>query len=364
VHSRNITRRAACGGDDSGDDNATAAGSTTSAGLQAAKKTVAEATTRPTKINVTEKIDKPIPRGKLIEYVHCGVPACSYHERGLKAAAEPLGWKVRTLATNGTPESLKAAFEQAARDKPDAVVGAGTPKAVYAAPLKKLAAEHVPVFMLSVTDPVGDGLTFVAYKPSELPRLGDIMAAYATVITDGKANALYTNVPDFPVLAGLAGAFKQGLEKYCAGCSVAQLDTSITSIGKDSIDKIVSYLRAHPDVNVLVNGFGGLTIGVPAALKAAGLADKVKIIDEAPTTDNYQYIATGQQEATVAYPYLEINAQVVDAIARELTGQSLEPSNADPLRWLLTKDNLPETNDIFPLVPDYLDQFTQLWGVG
>ena len=60
---------------------------------------------------------------------------------------------------------------------------------------------------------------------------------------------------------------------------------------------IVSYLRAHPEVNYVALSYDGVGVGLPAALKAAGLADKVKIIGEAPTATNVSYVEAGTQGA-------------------------------------------------------------------
>ena len=33
-----------------------------------------------------------------------------------------------------------------------------------------------------------------------------------------------------------------------------------------------------------------------------------------------------------------------------------------PPNWILTADNLPSSTEFFPLVPDIVEQFTELWG--
>ena len=40
---------------------------------------------------------------------------------------------------------------------------------------------------------------------------------------------------------------------------------------------MIAYLQSHPDVNYLHLAFSDLGLGVPQALQAAGLADKIKI---------------------------------------------------------------------------------------
>src|SRR2546425_9195703 len=53
---------------------------------------LAKALQKPTTIGLP-KSAKPIPAGKSIVYIHCGVPACSILADGAKRAAQVLGWK-------------------------------------------------------------------------------------------------------------------------------------------------------------------------------------------------------------------------------------------------------------------------------
>jgi ribose transport system substrate-binding protein len=99
----------------------------------------------------------------------------------------------------------------------------------------------------------------------------------------------------------------------------------ITALGSKAPGRIVAYLRSHPAINRVALGYDGLGLGLPAALKATGLADKVQVIGEAPTATNLSYVQSGQQAATVGLGYYEIWANLVDAATRYMTGQSLAP---------------------------------------
>jgi ribose transport system substrate-binding protein len=110
-----------------------------------------------------------------------------------------------------------------------------------------------------------------------------------------------------------------------------------------------------------VSSVDAIVLGLPAALKAAGLND-IKIIGEGPNTTNLQYLASGEQQASIAFPYYEEMYAMVDALARKFSGVPIEPA-FDPPIWLLTKDNVPSTTELFPLVVDVKDQFAKLWGV-
>jgi hypothetical protein len=47
---------------------------------------------RPTKITITKPIKGPIPRGKTIVWLSCGVPSCDQKFTPLKQAAATVGW--------------------------------------------------------------------------------------------------------------------------------------------------------------------------------------------------------------------------------------------------------------------------------
>ena len=127
---------------------------------------------------------------------------------------------------------------------------------------------------------------------------------------------------------------------------------------------IVGYLRSHPDVNRVALGYDGIGLGLPAALKAAGLADKVQVVGEAPTATNLSYVESGGQAATVGQGYYEIWANLVDAAARAMTGQSLDANAAfKPPYWLVTKENVAEANPPAPLAPDLNGELAETWGV-
>jgi ABC-type sugar transport system substrate-binding protein len=149
---------------------------------------------------------------------------------------------------------------------------------------------------------------------------------------------------------------------YCPKCKVDTLDIPVTALGKDVPTRIVSYLRAHPKVKYVVVGTDGLAIGLPAALKAAGLRD-VKVVGQGATATNLQYLASGDQAMSIAFPYYEVLWTMVDAVVRHEAGVKVPPSVAPPL-WLLNKENAPRTNQLFPVVDGMQAKFKALWGIG
>ena len=110
---------AGCG--DSSDDGTSASGGDGGAVFPAAAEASAKWEERPTSIGIEKPVGKPIPKGKEIVFIQCGVPACETERQLLKQATDLLGWKLNSIPAGTTPEEIKAAYQKAIDDKPDAV---------------------------------------------------------------------------------------------------------------------------------------------------------------------------------------------------------------------------------------------------
>ena len=356
----------ACGSSGSSGSSSTAGSSASSKGdLTTADKLAAQWAQRPTQIPVSQPIGKPIPTGKRIDFINCGVSACTSLYKNLNDAARTLGWTVKQINTTGTPESVQAAWKQAVTDKPDAVVASGFPRAVFSQQLKQLQQMKIPVLEASTDDVEGGGIDLILSKPKDLGPEGQILASWITKDSGGKAHTLYVDLPVYNILKPVRQYFEQNYAKLCAGCKLDKIDIPLTAIGKDVPDRVVSYLRAHPDVNYVAYSLGVLNVGVPAALRQAGLANKVKTIVTVGDAENYQYIASGQSQAAMAFSNVETPWVWVDALARTFTGQSIAVDRKAQLPFMLiTKNNLISTSSEFPIVASYQQQWKTLWGKG
>lgn len=363
-----ITALAACSSSKSsgsgGGTSAAAGGSSTdSAGLAAAQALVNQYSQRPTKIPASGPIGKPVPKGKSVVFVSCGTPNCSVEGNIIRQATNLLGWSLNVINTDGTPETQKAAFAQAVQQKVNVVLYSAVDRATFAQYIPALKANHTFLSACCITDPVGgdSGIDYAIDVPSQTAIIGKLMAAWIITQSKGQANTVYFNLPAFSILNTQGAAYKSYLKQNCPSCTTDSVDIPVTALGKDVPTRIVSYLRAHPSVKWVTVSVDALAVGLPAALKAAGLND-VQIVGEGATSTNLQYIHAGQQSASVAFPYYEVMWAMVDAAARYEAGATVPPSvGATP--WLLIKSNAPVTNDVFPTVKDYEAQFKALWGI-
>lgn len=349
-------------GSSSSSSSSTSSSSGASSGNSQADQIVAKASQRPTHIMQTQPIGKPVPAGKKITYISCGVTICAAEANITTQAAKILGWTTTTINTDGSPAQVTNAMESAIRSGTDGIVLPAANAAELAKPLADMKAKGIQFVTCCSTDPAGTYL-FNTGTPQQNAQIGTTMAAQVVKDSGGKAKALFVNLPAFTILASVGVNFKSEMKTLCPSCSVDEIDIPLTSVGKDAPDRIVSYLRGHPDVNYVFLVEGALAPGVKAALTAAGLASKVKLLEQGGDPTSNQELKAGQPwlaatpSAVYGYDY-----SMVDALARHFAGVPVLPT--PPEFWLMTSSAVPPeaiSGPAFPLVPDYKAQWTKLW---
>jgi ABC-type sugar transport system substrate-binding protein len=356
--------KSSSGSSTSGAGGSTGGSSGTSAGggVDAAKAFVAKYSVRPTQIPVTQKVGKPIPKGKTVYFISCGTPECSQEAAIIKQGTDALGWTLNTINTSGTPESQKSAFQQAAQAKPAGVIYTAIDESVFQSEIPQIHSGGGILAACCITDPISsNGIDYGVEIPTQTGFVGQLQAAFVAADSNGKAKTAFINIPSIPILTFAKDNYDKSLPNYCSSCSADTLDVPISALGKDVPQRVVSYLRAHPDVNYIALSTDSLAVGLPAAMKAAGLT-KVKIVGQGATATNLQYLRSGQQTVSVAFPFYESMFMMLDAVVRHAAGAPIIPSTTPP-QWLLTQDNAPNTDQIFPIVTNCVDQFKALWGL-
>lgn len=348
-----------CGSSSSGGSAASGG----SADLNAAKQLTTDSSTRPTEITQAKPIDKPIPTGKKITFISCGVEACAIQGPILAEGAKLLGWSVKQVGTDGSPEKVQNAFQAAIRDGANAVVIDAADKDALAAPIAAAKSKGVEVVTCCSLAQQGKDVLFNTGTPEQNAPIGKMLASKVVADSGGKADTLYANVSAFAILAAVGTTFEKQYKQLCADCKFAKIDIPLTSLGKDAPDRIVSYLRSHPSVNYLVlSEAGSLAPGLPAALQAAGLGNKVKILGQGGNQQVYQDVGAGKIVAVTPSSLYGYDYAMLDALARKWAGVPVQQTH--PEFWLMTKDNVPANinGPAFPIVQDYKAQWAKLWG--
>ncbi len=332
-------------------------------GVAEAQSLAEQATTRPTSIGLEAAIGKEVPAGKKVVFISCGVEACEIQGDIIKQGAADLGWTAEAIGTDGSPEQLQNAFETALRQGADGIILNAVNRDAVAKQIEKAEQQGVAFVTCCSIEAEGDGILRNVAGKENSARIGEKLAAQIVADSDGKADTLFVNISAFQILQALAGQIETSYKDFCADCGYATLDIPAASLGKDAPDRIVSYLRSHPQVNyVVLSVSNALGAGLPAALKAAGLADKVKLVGQSGDTLTFQDMAAGNIESVVPFDYYAVDYLMLDALARHFAGVPVE--QAQPPTWIVTPDNMPAeaTEGLFPVVESYRDEFNQLWG--
>jgi ABC-type sugar transport system substrate-binding protein len=332
-------------------------------GIAEAQTLASKATTRPTSIGLAKAIGKDVPTGKKVVFISCGVQACELQGDIIKQGAADLGWTASTIGTDGSPEQLQNAFETALRQGADAVILNAVNRAAVAKQIEEAKQQGVAFVTCCSTESTGDGILANIAGKDNSAKIGESLAAEIVADSGGKANTVFVNISAFEILKTLGTQFASTYKQYCSACEYSSLDIPVTSLGKDAPDRIVSYLRSHPQVNyVVLSVSNALGAGLPAALRAAGLADKVKIVGQSGDTQTFQDLQANNVKSVVPFDYYAVDYLMLDALARHFAGAPEQ--QATPPLWIVTAKNMPEnaTKGLFPVVESYRDEFKQLWG--
>lgn len=307
-------------------------------------------------------IDAEIPSGKTITYMTCQVPVCTEVGRGITAAADALGWDVREVQNNGTPAGYQESWQEIAQTPGDGAI-IGYPVLPYPDIEELMDQANVPVVSSTSPSPVGGHLVAVVASSEEKSIEGSAMANWVIQDAGEPIRSVFVHDPAITSLASALPAYQETMEKNCPGCEVDVLEVSIAQIGPALAQQVVSHVQSNPDVEYVAFGLGDLATGVPAAIRAAGLEDQVKVTVRAASPANLEDIRNGGMAAGLTSELYEAGWRAVDLLARQLTGVDLGEVYPIGVTRLITDDNLPEDITVPYSVPGYQDAFTQAWGV-
>lgn len=371
---------AACGGssDSSTSGGSTSAGESTSgestsgseggSELASLEKIVDKYSKPPAGIGPTEPIGKPIPEGKNIDYIQCSAESCIIVGAALKEAAEVLGWNLKIVNYEPTPQSIQAAFDAAVRDSPDAVLQLGISASEIAPELRQLHEKEIPVYAATTAEeqsenPGPEELDLSLIDPKTNSESTRILAAKTIVDAGGEGEIGTILLTGYSAIKPYYEAYVEEIETKCPDCTVKELELSPEELGKDAPQKVANFLRANPDIGYLFYSLDDIGGGVAQALAAAGV-EEPKTYGHSPSSIGLEALATGERTAATPGPTPEVGWQMMDALARYFTGQSI----ADDYQWqgtiLWSKayNNLPENPEKPVYVENYQKEFEELWG--
>ena len=339
------------------------------AGLAAARANVEAHLTADGSIGVTIPLTA-VPEKHTIAWMECDVPTCSaYLTPGFKAATEALGWDLQIFPMKSADPGpgIQAAIDAG----PDYIAMTGVVAAQFQPQVDAAKAAGIPLLSCFGTDaPSADlGIYMQCGDHNFVEKTGPLMADWAIVDSEGAANVLIVNIPDFPVLVVETDAYKAQMEQNCSSCKYTELNVTLDDLIQGKVPAAVaSALQADPSINYVFASFGDLPGGVTAALDAAGLLDGVTVYGQDFSTIDLEEIVAGTQGAWSADPKGYAAWLMVDAAARLSLGMELTEERAAAALPTIIIDEPAEAQAIIDVGGDWMppgaeDAFKALWGV-
>lgn len=373
---------AACGGggsssssSSSGSEESTSAGgesgetgSSSDAEIkEVAAELTAKAETPPAKVPEAELElkNKNIPEGKSVAFLGCGAEQCEEYYGPIKEGAEALGWSSKLYQGSVEPNKIVKYLEEIVASKPSVFIACCVAPSIAGKYINEMKAEGT-ISVMCCTQPKGtEGLTKLLSVPSDKLIAGENAANFMLAEKGEELNVLYVNSEDFEVSKQYAEGLDGQVAKLCPSCEVHELQAAVEDIGKPAIaTAVVSYLRSHPEVNYVSTLFSPLLIGVPAAMKAAGL--EIPITSTASGAIALEDVKTGKEGWKAVQNFgIEWGLQGLNIAVRTMQGEPLGEETLTP-EVLVTEKNAAKVSPGSgnqPVIPDAVEQYEEIWGV-
>lgn len=358
---------AACGS--SSDDDKADAGASSAA--KSEQLVAAPPTTPITDFPITEKLGGPPPK-KTVAWLACELPTCQEMlSDGYKNAAAALGWNFKQI--NYKVSDPASAVQQALDAKVDYIAITGIPPAAFPAQAKTAAKRGIPIvscFDTTEPDPKTNGLVMQCADAHGYGLQAKQAADWIINDSSGKANVLMVSIEDYPILRAEGEAIKEQFGTACPDCKFDLLPVTVDDVGGGKVPaKVAAYVQSHPDVDYVHLAFSDLGLGIPQALKSAGLDTKVKITGVQGNAAVLKEIVSGKISAWTAQAQEFAGWLSLDALARIAKDMPLteyQTSGQLP-SWVV--DSPEEAKKLldgpgeWPGPEGFQEKFKALWGV-
>ncbi len=304
----------------------------------AAHQNVPEFTCKSETINARE-----ISADKLIRFIPEN-SSNSYIEsltRNFKNASGSAGFKnVAISETDGSSSSLNDGLSAAVTEKNDLAILAGDiNKDLISGSIETTQANGIEVFSVG-SKGVSKPDHYVDYTvPVNYELIGELMADWGIVKTNGKINALAVNVTDSTLSGTVFEGFKREFETYVSSSSgyCTTLNVTAIEVGNGLASKIKRAVNDDSNINY-VFVFDDSAIA-DAETAADQLSGKVKVVSTGGGKEAFDAAESGRIEMLVAQSYEWTAYATVDYVLRVLGGKELPKEQDVPVR-IVDKDSI------------------------
>ncbi len=249
------------------------------------------------------------------------VPFVATIDAGMAALAKEIGFEFHIWENQGQPTQWVQGVEHGISNKFDLIdlLAGADPRALASQTQAALdagivvTASHVTGFEQEVPGAV------TAAIPIDYKQAGRLLAEWAIVKTEGKANALVITTDEVlstqSMVAGIEEAFAT-----CADCKYKLVNVPIPDWATKAQPNVQSAVIADPGINYILPIYDGLSQFVVPALQITGTQDRVKVATFNGTPFVLDMIRNGQVEMDVGENLDWIAHGLLDAQMRILCG--------------------------------------------
>jgi len=343
-------------------------------GLAAAQAVVAGSLGQPASVNLAGNPVLPrVPdKGIKVGFINCNIPSCLPSAAQLKSATDVLGWDLTVVSPD--PAAIGQSLQQLVGQGFKYVLMAAVNTNLIAPQIQAAKAKGVAIIDWS-TGVEQSTITAQNRGPAFSAQIGKLLADAMIVNSNGNAHAVFASIPTYPIFAAFYTSLKNELSANCANCQLdAPLSLTAAQLAASQVPSaIVAYLQGHTDVNYVVLATGDMFSGLTAALSAAGLDNRVKVLGNAAgslkvelqSLNDGTSVAWTTNASTVNY-WLVANwvAQLSEGLT--LTPESLKNGDLS-ISYILTKDQAASALSTLDSTgqwagpPSFRDQLKTLW---
>jgi ribose transport system substrate-binding protein len=311
------------------------------------------------------------PPGIKVGIVSCAasIKGCQVQADAAAEAAQLVGWEVNMFDGKANPKTQGAAILDALAWGADVIIASSIDYRTIQLPLKEAEKAGVPVVALGQGGDTPNPLPVL--KEGELAwtfavdvdnyALGTTIGEWIIEDSGGKANIIVYTDREFDSVMTQHQGVLDALAK-CEGCTVATDEFTASQIATTLGRQVVGYLRAHPDVDYIYAPFDPSAFVMVAAIRQAGLGDRVRLASLLGNEENIDLIRKGDvQVATMAFDTAYSGYAAIDQVIRYLNKQPLfDPHGENVPYMVLDETNLPESGN-WRSDSGYKEKFEALW---
>jgi ribose transport system substrate-binding protein len=316
----------------------------------------------PESIGITEPLKEKPSAGKKIIAMACQLTVCEAWTKYVQEGANRLGWSTKISLFSGAPEDNLNKISAAVKEHPDAIILNGVPRETYEAAAELAVQEGVPIVTQEGELEGKEEEPFVAIQlgAKQFDVMSEATANWFIMDSGGTGNALALAYAQFPLSERITDTTAETIEKDCPECSVKKLLGQAEDTGTKLPAAIVSELQSNPDINYVILQDMAMFAGVEAAIREAGLQEKVKVMGNNTTPESIKAVEEGTLLGNMAFSQKAAAYQGVDAAARYLEGMSTKENSEAPLmNQIFTQGKVPKDPDELPT--NLVEQYEELW---